>query len=234
MMSNILIITGASHDGIGKSTIRRFQQENWKVIHLARHACDLAEVINFTVDLSDQKTLSNATPALLVQVVGAQKICLVHNAAQIQEDSVTALPAEQLRKILEINLVVPAILNQLFLPHMLAGSSIIYVGSTLSEIAVPNRASYCISKHGLVGLMRATCEDLAGKNIHTSCVCPGFTNTDMLRMHRSEQEITQIVKSKVAFRRLIEPAEIAELIYFCALNPVINGSVLHSNLGQHS
>ena len=35
-----------------------------------------------------------------------------------------------------------------------------------------------------------------------------------------------------SFNRLIDPAEIAELIRWAHLNPVINGAVLHANLGQ--
>jgi len=35
-----------------------------------------------------------------------------------------------------------------------------------------------------------------------------------------------------SMNRLIDPREIAEVIYFCANHPVINGSVIHSHLGQ--
>jgi 3-oxoacyl-[acyl-carrier protein] reductase len=36
----------------------------------------------------------------------------------------------------------------------------------------------------------------------------------------------------VSYGRLIDPVEIVETLFFCAQNPVINGSVLHANLGQ--
>jgi NAD(P)-dependent dehydrogenase (short-subunit alcohol dehydrogenase family) len=32
-------------------------------------------------------------------------------------------------------------------------------------------------------------------------------------------------------KRLIEPREIASAILFCAQNPVVNGTILHTNLG---
>ena len=38
--------------------------------------------------------------------------------------------------------------------------------------------------------------------------------------------------SGITFGRLIAPDEVAETIRFCALNPIINGSVIHANLGQ--
>ena len=116
---------------------------------------------------------------------------------------------------------------------MQSGSSIIYVGSTLSEKAVANSFSYVTSKHAIIGSMRATCQDLAGTNIHTACVCPGFTDTDMLRTHVGESEdILTAIAEGVTFQRLLKPEEIAKTLYFCATNPAINGSVIHANLGQ--
>ena len=116
---------------------------------------------------------------------------------------------------------------------MQVGSSIIYIGSTLSEKAVKNTASYAISKHASIGMMRSTCQDLADMQIHTACICPGFTNTEMLRRHlNNDENIIKQISSKNCFNRLIQPSEIADLILFCADNPVVNGSVLHANMGQ--
>jgi 3-oxoacyl-[acyl-carrier protein] reductase len=44
--------------------------------------------------------------------------------------------------------------------------------------------------------------------------------------------LLEFAKQKVGANRLIEPAEIAELVYFSALNPLVNDSVIHANLGQ--
>ena len=93
--------------------------------------------------------------------------------------------------------------------------------------------AYVVSKHALIGLMRATCQDLAGRRIHTACVCPGFTDTEMLRAHVGQSaEVLSALAAGVTYGRLIEPEEIARTIHFCALNPVVNGAVLHANLGQ--
>ena len=116
---------------------------------------------------------------------------------------------------------------------MNAGSSIVYVGSTLSEKAVPNSYSYVVTKHAMIGMMRATCQDLAGAGIHTACVCPGFTNTEMLRAHVGDsQDVLNSIAAGSTFGRLIEPEEIARTICFAADNPVINGAIIHANLGQ--
>ena len=116
---------------------------------------------------------------------------------------------------------------------MNAGSSIIYIGSTLSEKAVPNSYSYASTKHAMIGMMRATCQDLAGSGVHTACICPGFTDTEMLRAHVGDSDdVLEAIGSMSSYGRLIEPDEIARSIEFAVANPVINGSVIHANLGQ--
>jgi NAD(P)-dependent dehydrogenase (short-subunit alcohol dehydrogenase family) len=116
---------------------------------------------------------------------------------------------------------------------MSRGSAIIYVGSTLSEKAVPGSFSYVTSKHAVVGLMRSTCQDLIDTGIHTACICPGFTDTEMLQnIIKNDPTILEAIKAINGGGRLIKPEEIAQTIYFAANNPVINGAILHANLGQ--
>ena len=81
---------------------------------------------------------------------------LLHNAALYGPDTVGSVDPVALRRMLEVSLVAPAILNRMLLPHMKAGSSILYVGSTLSEKAVSGLSSYVATKHAVVGMMRAT------------------------------------------------------------------------------
>ena len=114
---------------------------------------------------------------------------------------------------------------------MQAGSSILYVGSTLSEKAVPRSFSYVTTKHATIGMMRATCQDLAGSQIHTACICPGFTDTEMLRAHVPD-EAMESISAMSAFGRLVEPTEIAQALFWASDNAVINGSIIHANLGQ--
>jgi len=62
---------------------------------------------------------------------------------------------------------------------------------------------------------------------------PGFTDTEMLRTHLGNDEaLLAMIAGLNAFNRLIEPGEIAELIFWAHHNPVINGAVIHANLGQ--
>lgn len=231
-MRGSLVITGASR-GIGKETAALFSKAGWLVVNLSRHPCEIADVTNIAVDLSCPDWENLAQDSLLKALPPSGKICIVHNSALNTKDNVQNLQASAFREILELNLITPLKLNQLLLKNMLPGSSIIYMGSTLSEKAVKNAASYVITKHALVGLMRSTCQDLAGTGIHTACICPGFTDTEMLRDHLGQNpEILESISNRVGAKRLINPLEIAELILFCANHEVINGSVLHANLGQ--
>jgi NAD(P)-dependent dehydrogenase (short-subunit alcohol dehydrogenase family) len=165
----------------------------------------------------------------------SDKICLVHNASKMQSDNVESIDENSLREVLEVNLVGPTKLNKIIIPYMNKGSSILYVGSTLSEKAVPQMSSYVMSKHGMIGLMRSTCQDLFGRFIHTACICPGATETEMLVEYvQGNQDALKVMASTLSENRLITSKEIAEVLFFCANNSVINGSVIHANLGIQS
>jgi 3-oxoacyl-[acyl-carrier protein] reductase len=226
-----LVITGASK-GIGLATARKFCDAGYRVINFSRSIPPDARIESHEIDLTRQG-VEEELSALLAMTIDAGEICLVHNAARLVNDSAKDTEPEVLLDILRLNLVAPQMLNKSLIGKMQPGSSIIYIGSTLSEKAVANSFSYVTSKHGIVGMMRATCQDLAGSGIHTSCICPGFTNTEMLRAHVGEsQDILDSIAALSSFNRLIEPDEIADTIYFASQNPVLNGSVIHANLGQ--
>jgi hypothetical protein len=55
----------------------------------------------------------------------------------------------------------------------------------------------------------------------------------MLRTHLgNDSDVIQSIGAMNSFGRLIAPDEIAELLFWAHENPVINGAVLHANLGQ--
>ncbi len=231
-MNGTAIITGASQ-GIGRATAEHFLKQGWRVINISRRDCSIPEVINCNIDLALLSTLPNQNNSITKYLTDTQRICLVHNAAMFHKDSIYDLPADILQQAFTVNVVAPLLLNQLLLPKMDIGSAIIFIGSTLATKAVANTASYVTTKHAVVGLMRATCQDLITPHVHTCCICPGFTATDMLQQHLQQHpEVYENIKNRVHAKRLIEPQEIAELIYFCAGHPVINGAVIHANLGQ--
>tara|TARA_R110001592_G_scaffold363323_1_gene683935 strand:- start:30407 stop:31108 length:702 start_codon:yes stop_codon:yes gene_type:complete len=228
----IAIISGASV-GIGRATAEAFLAEGFQVYNLSRRPCPLPAVNNLSCDLSDPESIRRACKVLEAALDGCESVALVHNASQMLKDSAGDCDSDSLRQVLETNVVAINSLNQHLLQLLPRSSSIVYVGSTLSEKAVSNSFSYVLSKHAQLGMMRATCQDLMGSGIHTALVCPGFTDTEMLRTHLgADPEVERIIASMNSFDRLIEPGEIAELIRWAHHNPVINGAVLHANLGQ--
>lgn len=231
-MSKVLVISGASK-GIGFATAERFLEQGYSVINLSRSPCSLPGVSNLAIDLADPTWPGKHANKLLDQVGQAEQLVLVHNAAVMAKDSTRDLQAQALRDVLEVNVIAAAELNRLLLPHMKPGSSVLYIGSTLATKAVANTCSYVISKHALIGQMRASCQDLAGMQIHTACICPGFTDTEMLRTHLGDDpSVYASITSGVTQGRLITATEIAETVWFCSQNAVINGAVIDANLGQ--
>jgi NAD(P)-dependent dehydrogenase (short-subunit alcohol dehydrogenase family) len=101
----------------------------------------------------------------------------------MKKDSVGDCSSDSLNQVMATNVIAVNSLNQHLLPLMPTSSSVLYIGSTLSEKAVSGSFSYVISKHAQLGMMRATCQDLMGSGLHTAMICPGFTDTEMLRTH---------------------------------------------------
>ena len=226
-----LIITGAS-SGIGYATAKLFQEDGYQVVNLSRSKINLKNANHLTADLSKRDWSSEVSKKLSSILTDSSEISLIHNASMMQSDNVENIDINNLRDIYEVNLVAPAILNKIIIPYMKNGSSILYVGSTLSEKAVPQMSSYVTSKHGMIGLMRSTCQDLFGRYIHTACICPGATETEMLQEYvQGNQEALDMMAQTLSENRLISSEEIAKTLFFCAKNSVINGSVIHANLG---
>ena len=232
MLKKVLVITGASK-GIGRSTASVFLQSGYKVINLSRSNPNLDNIIHISTDFSDSNWSSKIKEELESHLDSSQSISLIHSAGLLFKDSIEDVSSENFMRVLQVNIISPAQLNQILLPFMAIGSSIIYIGSTLSEKGVANSCSYVTSKHAVVGLMRSTTQDLVGKGIHTACICPGFTDTEMLKNHvGGSKEILREISKGIAFNRLVNPEEIAKTLFFAAENPVLNGSIIHANLGQ--
>tara|TARA_R110002049_G_scaffold74361_6_gene191819 strand:- start:1967 stop:2683 length:717 start_codon:yes stop_codon:yes gene_type:complete len=226
--SRALVITGASR-GIGLATASRFLEAGYKVVNISRTPAAMDGMVQLSADLSSADWQDAIAEDLLAALAGVQMLCVVHNAALQPPGPVQDLGPEVLRQVMELNVVAPTILNRLLLQHMGHGSSIIYIGSTMSFKATAGIAAYVASKHAVLGLMRSTCQDLAGKGIHTACVCPGFTDTEMLRGFGGDA--LEHLASRSTQGRLVQPEEVAASIQFCAENPVVNGSLVKADLG---
>lgn len=226
----LAIVSGASA-GIGLATAQCFLDAGYRVVNLSRRPCPLSGIVDLRCDLSDADFPDTLASRLAPHLETATDVALIHNASRLLNGTAHGTTSDDLRAVLEVNVVGINSLNRLAIPHMGTGSCILFVASTLAEKAVPGSYSYVVTKHAQVGMMRAICQDLAGTGIHTACICPGFTDTEMLRAH-VPPEAMDAVRGMSAFNRLIDPGEIAGTLLWAATTPVINGSVIHANLGQ--
>ncbi|HQR03560.1 MAG TPA: SDR family oxidoreductase [Rhodocyclaceae bacterium] len=227
----VAVITGSSR-GIGLATAHRFATAGYRVIGLSRQRGGF-EGPWLTTDLSRSDGVAAITDALIDEIQGADQLVLVHNAATLISDDIADSDDQMLQQVFQTNLIAPIQLNRVLLPWSTPGSSILYIGSTLSEIAAPMSLSYVTSKHGSLGLMRATAIEIAGRGMHSVCICPGVTDTEMARDHfGGAANLEGFVKTRVLLKRAVTPEEIAEVVFFCAGNPALNGQVIHANLGQ--
>ncbi|MDX1949909.1 MAG: SDR family oxidoreductase [Rickettsiales bacterium] len=230
----LAIITGASR-GIGFEIAKLFQENNFDLINLARGECKLNNVKNIKVDLSKIESVNSGCNLIKNEIKEYESICLIHNASVSLRDNFENINQENLDYIFKVNVASQIEINRILLPLFPKNSSVIFIGSTLSEVAVPNSLSYMLTKHSQAAIMKSLTQDLFGKEIHTCLICPGFTDTQMLsEVFPDKNFLDSFVKEKVSFGRLISPKEIAETILFCSKNPIINGSIIHTNLGMRS
>lgn len=225
-----LIISGAS-SGIGLATAQLFLEADFNVVNISRRPCPLEAVKSIRCDLSETDFSATLEIELIPHIKSSAQTVLIHNAAKYLNDSAVDAKSEDLNSALQVNVVAPHEINRMCLPSFQPGSCILYVGSTLGEKGVAGCFSYLTTKHTQVGMMRALCQDLAGTGIHTANVCPGFTDTEMLRAHVPEGQMKNVANLST-FGRLVEPVEIARCLKFVSDNPVLNGSIIHANLGQ--
>ncbi|MGQ5524297.1 SDR family NAD(P)-dependent oxidoreductase [Chitinimonas sp. PSY-7] len=221
------IVTGGS-SGIGAAICKRFLDEGWRVASISRRPPTLTDVHHIAIDLAQPDWPTSQLESYLDNHAGS--VALVHNAASFQHDKADAVDAAYLATAFQLMVASPAKLNQLLAPRLVAGSSILYLGSTLSDIAVPGAFSYIALKHAAVGMMRATQQDFSGRGVHSCCICPGVTATPMVLANTAIDDT--FLRERVSFGRLVAPTEIADLVHVCATSPSLNGAVLHANLGQ--
>ncbi len=105
------------------------------------------------------------------------------------------------------------------IPHMLAhgGGAIVNTSSSAGVTGIANVAVYTASKHGVVGLTKATALELAQSNIRVNAVAPGPVNTGLLhRMVGGHMDLS-VIANAVPMRRISEPEETARaILWLCS------------------
>lgn len=148
---------------------------------------------------------------------------LVNNAGQAHSAPFLKTDAALWQQMLAVNLTGTFLCTQAALPDMLAAKwgRIINVASTAGLVGYAYVAAYVAAKHGVVGLTRALALEVAKKGITVNAVCPGYTETDILRESianvvaktgRSVDEARAEFASGNPQGRIVQPEEVADTV----------------------
>jgi len=108
---------------------------------------------------------------------------LFNNAGIIRRASVLELTEEDWDRVIAVNVKSIFLMSRLVIPIMsqAGGGSIINMSSGWGLAGGPRAAAYCASKGAVVLLTKAMAIDHGRQNIRVNCICPGDTDTNMLR-----------------------------------------------------
>ena len=153
---------------------------------------------------------------------------LINNAGGAASAPLGRTSLALLREMLDVNLVSAFLCSRAVLPDMLAASfgRIVNVASIAGLKGAPYISAYAAAKHAVVGLTRALAMETAAKGITVNAVCPGYTDTDLVRRTianivektgRSDAEAAAALVGTNPQGRLIRPDEVAStVLWLCA------------------
>ena len=147
---------------------------------------------------------------------------LFNNAGIIRRASVLELSEEDWDRVMAVNVKSMFLMSREVIPLMAqaGGGSIINMASGWGLAAGPKAAVYCASKGAVVLLTKAMAVDHGPQNIRVNCICPGDTDTAMLRSEAQQlREPTDRFLEEAARRplgRVGRPEEIAQAALYLA------------------
>ncbi len=147
---------------------------------------------------------------------------LFNNAGIIRRATVTELSEEDWDRVMDVNVKSMFLMSRKVIPIMTkaGGGSIINMASGWGLSAGPKAAVYCASKGAVVLLTKAMAVDHGPQNIRVNCICPGDTDTAMLRseaQQMGEREDRFLAESaRRPLGRLGKPEEIAQAALYLA------------------
>jgi NAD(P)-dependent dehydrogenase (short-subunit alcohol dehydrogenase family) len=221
----VVAITGGAQ-GIGRRTAELFAGRGYRaaIIDLHEPAATVkaieavaGEALGYAGDIANESTVKDFAQQVFDRY--GRIDVLVNNAgisliSPAEETSIVAY-----RRVIEVNLVAPFLLCQVFGKRMLEArsGSIVNVASVAGLLGVSDRAAYNASKHGLVGLTRTLAAEWGGRGVRVNAVCPGWVKTEMDVADQVGGSYTDAdITGRVPMGRFATPDDIAHAIFFLA------------------
>ena len=242
LASKAAVITGAGV-GIGRATALLFAKEGARVVVADADLQGGAEAVSIIKaeggDAAfcqvDVRVAADAgrMAQMAVETYGRLDI-LVNNAGIYAQANVVETAEEDWDRILDVNLKGAFLCSKYCIPEMIksGGGSIVNIGSEASLVGIRNQVAYNVSKGGIIALTRSMAVDFAAYHIRVNCVCPGTTETPLVKA------AVQRAQDPAAARRALEevrpanrlgrPEEIAAGILYLASDESLyaTGSIL--------
>lgn len=155
---------------------------------------------------------------------------LVNNAGIIHRQDSVELPLEDWRRVVSVNLDSVWLLSQAVGRLMVEQGSgkIVIVSSVLGSQGGLKVPAYTASKHAVLGLTRALCNEWAPRGVNVNAVAPGYTATDNTQALRDDPVRSRELLGRIPAGRFADPSEIAGAAVFLASDAAsyCHGSVL--------
>jgi short-subunit dehydrogenase len=184
-----VVITGGS-EGCGAATARKFAMLGANLVLVARNKKNLeriaeelrprTKVVTVPMDVADSEACVNLLRKAQFEFGGVH--VLVNNAGFHKRGLVEKVSADELGRMIDVNLRAPVVLSALAVPYLKESKAgaIINVASLAGRVPLAGAAVYSASKFGLRAFTFALGEELAGSGIKVAAVSPGPIDTGFI------------------------------------------------------
>lgn len=224
------IVTGGG-GGIGRAVSQRLAEEDCKVAVLDRDQAAAQKTVDiileqggvaaaYAADITDYQAIANTVEQIEQQL--GTPVILVNNAGYDKFMPFLKTEPALWDQLISINLTGALNMHHLVLPKMLAagGGKVINVASDAARVGSSGEAVYAACKAGLVGLSKTLARELATKNINLNVVCPGPTDTALLKSvadtSSNPEKLLEAFKNAVPMRRIGQPEDYPGIIALLA------------------
>ena len=246
------LVTGASR-GIGFSIAQALLQQGAKVTIAARNQSSLEQATEQLSAFGDVfSVVMDATKAdSIAQAVGQAQAhfgaiaILVNNAGQAQSAPFLRTDLAQFDAMFDVNVRSVFMCSQAVLPKMLENSwgRIVNIASTAGLKGYSYVSSYCAAKHAVIGLTRSLAMEVASKGVTINAICPGYTETELVRdaisnimrkTGRTEEQARAELSASNPQGKLIQPEQVASAVAYLCLpaSSGINGQAIAIDGGE--